>query len=313
MLMLSGRAGIGKTTFFMELGLNMWAHSTSMSLDSKDFIQEVIGSWILIFDEMSAFKKGDHETAKAFITKTNDVFRTPYGRTMQTYPRRAIFAGTTNESEFARESSGMRRFWPLECGTEADHIDIPKLIEWRDQLWAEAFARVQRGEKAYASTPEECEALEVLQSEIVVSDAWQPAVVAWVQSRSVSEINGGFTVAECLEGALKMEPAQQQHGAKCRIGLILRDCFNATSRRVGKQRVTKFFLPVETIADNDVLRERFGREEVMKLINASKLPNKRLSESARVWLGLNTKSLPDLNLEANNEHSEDEWEDGFPY
>lgn len=311
MLVLSGRAGIGKTTFFMELGLNMWAHSTSMTLDSKDFIQEVIGSWIVVFDEMSAFKKADHENAKAFITKTNDVFRTPYGRTMQTYPRRAIFAGTTNESEFARESSGMRRFWPMECGTSADHIDIVKLREWRDQLWAEAFVRIHRGEKAYASTPEECKALEALQAEIVISDAWQPAVVTWVQSRSVSEIQNGFTVAECMEGALKIEPAQQQHGAKCRIGLILRDCFNATSKRVGKKRVTKFFLPVETIAEDEVLREKFGRAEVLKLVNASKLPSTRFSHDARVWLGLDAKSLPDLKIEAFPSQFDDD-EDAIP-
>lgn len=297
MLVLSGRAGIGKTTFFMELGLGVWAHSTSMMLDSKDFMQEVIGSWIVVFDEMSAFKKADHENAKAFITKTNDVFRTPYGRTMQTYPRRAIFAGTTNESEFARESSGMRRFWPMECGMTADHIDIEKLREWRDQLWAEAVARVHRGEKAYASTPAECKALEALQSEIVISDAWQPAVVAWVQARSVSEIQNGFTIAECMEGALKIEAAQQQHGAKCRVGLILRDCFNATSKRVGAKKVTKFFLPVESIAEDEVLREKFGRAEVRKLINASKLPLERFTHDTRVWLGSEQKSLPELKFE----------------
>lgn len=294
MLVLSGRAGIGKTTFFMELGLGVWAHSTSMMLDSKDFMQEVIGSWIVVFDEMSAFKKADHENAKAFITKTNDVFRTPYGRSMQTYPRRAIFAGTTNEEEFARESSGMRRFWPVECGTTADHIDIVKLREWRDQLWAEAVARVHRGEKAYASTPAECKALEALQAEIVISDAWQPAVVSWVQSRSVSEIQNGFTVSECLEGALKIEAAQQQHGAKCRVGLILRDCFNATSKRVGAKKLTKYFIPIESIAEDEVLRAKFGREEVLKLINASKLTLERFTQDTRVWLGSGQKSLPEL-------------------
>lgn len=310
MLVLSGRAGIGKTTFFMELGFNMWAHSTSMMLDSKDFMQEVIGSWIVVFDEMSAFKKADHENAKAFITKTNDVFRAPYGRTMQTYPRRAIFAGTTNENEFARESSGMRRFWPMECGTTADHIDIDKLIGWRDQMWAEAFVRVQRGEKAYASTPEECKALEVLQSEIVISDAWQPAIVAWVQARSVSEINNGFTISECLEGALKIEPGMQQHGAKCRAGLILRDCFKATSKRIGAKKVTKYFLPIETIADDEVLRQRFGREEVLRLINASNLPLTRFSAEARVWLGLDGKTLPEAKPEPQNDQFE-EYE--YPY
>jgi predicted P-loop ATPase len=57
-------------------------------------------------------------------------------------PRRCVFIGTTNESGFLKDSTGARRFWPLDV--EAP-IDVSRITADRDQLWAEAAVLEARG------------------------------------------------------------------------------------------------------------------------------------------------------------------------
>ena len=51
------------------------------------------------------------------------------------------FAGSVNHSSYLRDDSGGRRFWPVACG----RIDVDRLTRDRDQVWAEAKARFERG------------------------------------------------------------------------------------------------------------------------------------------------------------------------
>jgi len=48
--------------------------------------------------------------------------------------RTCIFAGTTNEEEYLKDSTGSRRFWPVKVG----RVDLDSIIADRDQLFAEA-------------------------------------------------------------------------------------------------------------------------------------------------------------------------------
>ena len=66
--------------------------------------------------------------------------RTAYGRTRVDRPRRCIFVATTNEDTYLRDTTGNRRFWPVEVGV----IDLAGVRRDRDHLWAEA-ADVEAG------------------------------------------------------------------------------------------------------------------------------------------------------------------------
>jgi predicted P-loop ATPase len=56
-------------------------------------------------------------------------------------PRHFILIGTTNNSTYLTDSTGGRRFWPI----DVQRFDIEWIREHRDQLWAEACAREAAG------------------------------------------------------------------------------------------------------------------------------------------------------------------------
>jgi predicted P-loop ATPase len=79
---------------------------------------------------------------KLFATKTVDGARPAYGRSRVDRPRRCIFVATTNEDTYLRDTTGNRRFWPVQVGV----IDLAGVRKDRDQLWAEAAAVEAGGE-----------------------------------------------------------------------------------------------------------------------------------------------------------------------
>ena len=102
---------------------------------------------------------------KQFLSKQNDIYRAAYGRRTDKYPRRCVFFGTSNDSEFLKDSTGNRRFWPVDVGRHPAKKSVwDELPEEVDQIWAEAYAYWILGEPLYL--PKEVEALaEAIQEE----------------------------------------------------------------------------------------------------------------------------------------------------
>ena len=83
------------------------------------------------------------DAIRAFITRQVETYRPAYGREEVTEPRRCVFAGSTNKDDWQRDETGGRRFWPIRVG----EIDVEGLSRDRDQLWAEAVALFNAGER----------------------------------------------------------------------------------------------------------------------------------------------------------------------
>lgn len=155
MPILTGKQGIGKSTFLANLGRD-WFTDSLTTFDSKTGAELIQGKWIAEVGELAALKKHEIEVVKQFITRTSDRYRAAYGRRAEDRKRRCVFFGTSNEDEFLSDITGNRRFLPIACGAVK-----PKLNVWEDmpgvvdQLWAEAAVMYRQGTPLYLSAAEE--------------------------------------------------------------------------------------------------------------------------------------------------------------
>ena len=140
MLILQGAQDIGKSTLFEALCPEAkYFSDTRIDLGNKDAdaMLQLQGIWIYEFAEVDTLRGTSNARMKAFITSRTDKFRAPYGRRIQEYPRQCLLAGTANKSDFLRDPTGSRRYWPVRI-PHGMIIDIAGLLKVRDQLWAEA-------------------------------------------------------------------------------------------------------------------------------------------------------------------------------
>ena len=144
-----GRQGLGKSTFLRTLARS-WFSDSFATFDGKDAVESLQGRWIIELAEMTGYSKSAENIIKQFLSRTSDFFRMPFGRRAAEYPRKCVFFGSCNETEFLRDLTGNRRFWPVDVGlshaAKSIWSDLPRDV---DQIWAEAVIRYHAGETLY--------------------------------------------------------------------------------------------------------------------------------------------------------------------
>lgn len=149
MLTLRGRQGLGKSALIAKLG-GLWFSDTFTTMQGKDAYEQVQGVWIMEVGELAGMRKAEAETIKLYISKQVDRFRPAYGRRLQEFPRQCVFIGTTNETQFLRDTTGNRRFWVVDTPNNPTHDMWDELTsETVKQIWAEAVELYNAGEKLY--------------------------------------------------------------------------------------------------------------------------------------------------------------------
>jgi len=144
MLVLEGPQGCGKSSAIRTLSVRdeWYLDNLPMNADAKLIIESTSGKLILEVAELSGMRKADVEGVKSMLSRTSDRARPAYGRLPIERPRRFIMIGSTNSSNYLRDTSGNRRFWPV----HVKKIDTGSLRGELDQLWAEAAQREAQGE-----------------------------------------------------------------------------------------------------------------------------------------------------------------------
>lgn len=175
-LILEGKTSIGKSTVFRVLGGD-WFTDQMPSLESKDSSMQVHAAWIIELAELDVMSRHDVARIKAFLTIKSDVFRPPFGRAVMRYDRQCVFAGTVNHTDYLRDETGNRRFWPVRCADEK--IDIDGLVTNRDQLWAEAVVAYRNSEKWWLENEKVANAE---QEDRMAGDAWDGPVAEYLAS-----------------------------------------------------------------------------------------------------------------------------------
>lgn len=143
MPILTGPGGIGKTLLLTRLGKGeeKWYTSSIQDFKSKDTLMTLQGKWIIEIGELASMYRAEINDLKIFLTQTADDFRPAFGHHVINAPRRCVFCGTSNDTEFLRDVTGDRRYWPIDCGvTEIKYNVYREFTEdIVDQIWAEAY------------------------------------------------------------------------------------------------------------------------------------------------------------------------------
>lgn len=150
-LVFQGKQGIGKTRFFEMLALNSRFFGEGICLDprDKDSIIQATSKWISELGELGSTMKKDMDSVKAFLTKSTDEYRTPYGKASLHYPRMTSFVGTVNDDQFLIDQTGNRRFVTIPLAPNLV-IDYNTQIKPFDalQLWAQIYHIVKDEDKS---------------------------------------------------------------------------------------------------------------------------------------------------------------------
>ena len=158
-LILVGRQALGKTQWFKKLAPDpSWLlEGATLNPSDKDSVKVCVSHWIVELGELgSTFRKADVDQLKAFLTKSKDEIRLPYGRAWSKYQRRTAFYGSVNEREFLVDPTGNRRFWVV----RVNRINFDHGIDMQ-QVWAEVWDEVLAGKQTWFLDGDERERLQV--------------------------------------------------------------------------------------------------------------------------------------------------------
>jgi predicted P-loop ATPase len=185
-LILEGPQGIRKSTALRTIAGEYFTDELA-DLGSKDAAMQTRGVWIIELSELDNLGHAEVARIKAFISRTTDRFRPPYGMRLVESPGQCLFAGTVNHGAYLRDETGGRRFWPVVCG----RIDVDALARDPDQLWAEAKVRFESGSVWWLETPDLVQLAADQQEARYEGDPWEEVIGPWLECResaSVSEI-----------------------------------------------------------------------------------------------------------------------------
>lgn len=191
-----GPQGARKSTAVKAL-FDPWFSDELADLGSKDAAMQTRGVWGIEVSELDAMSRAEVSKIKAFITRTADRFRPPYGSRIIESPRSCVFWGTTNADGYLKDETGGRRFWPVKVGK----IDIDRLQNDRDQLWAEAVVLFDANFPWWITKSEIQAVAECHQQARYVGDPWDRAIADYVESTTTN----GVTVDQVLRLALGLE------------------------------------------------------------------------------------------------------------
>lgn len=141
MLIIEGEQGLGKSSALRALAGEWFTDQIAKDLSSVAASQALQGKWIVELSELSSLRKSEVEDVKAFVSRQKDYYRKPYARLLEDIPRQCILAGTTNKTDWLKDDTGGRRFWPF----YATKTNLALIREQRDHLWAEALWQYRQG------------------------------------------------------------------------------------------------------------------------------------------------------------------------
>lgn len=192
MPILDGKQGIGKSTLVSLLCPPSYFDDNLKTMGSnKDDLIKLHRAWIVEIGELEAMLNTSLDQTKAFLSATSDNYRAPYGRLVERHPRKNMFIGTVNRSEYLHDLTGNRRFYPIHCEKEkaiktipnpsdANNADILQILAEAKVLYDQGhplflpneLEKIAHDKQAEAMTLDPQAELMIEYSELLVPDDW---------------------------------------------------------------------------------------------------------------------------------------------
>jgi len=195
-----------------------------------DLARKMRGKVIAEIAELRGLHTREREAILAFITRTHEEWVPKFKEFTTTFPRRLVFFGSTNHTEFLDDSTGYRRWLPFTAGK----VDVEGIKRVREQLWAEAaYVFVLDGVRWQDA--ERLARAEHAQHEI--GDSWEATIGAWLDrpgpDGSVEPAQWDYvTTHAVLTEALGFEAKNIRRGDEMRAAAALvRMGYRAAARR----------------------------------------------------------------------------------
>ncbi len=258
---LLGDFTITHNSSLLEALFGPYYADAAIALGDKDSKMLASAAWGIELPDMASFKRSEQNALKAFFAARHDTMRVPYGRSIISFPRRCVFATTTNDDEYLSDPTGNRRYWPVRC----TKVDLAALIADRDQIWAQAM-HIYRASETCSDCAASTDTVwgqrprcaehrwwpsqklsEIAKGETEKrqdEDLWAPTVRAWLANPIAGDVTGlrrnektvDITTANCLVYAIGKPLGQCSHFDKIRVGKIFRQEGYAISKLHRGQR-----------------------------------------------------------------------------
>ena len=251
---LVGAQGVGKSMFARNLvPQDLFAEITTPLDKLTTEPNRLHVAWIIELPEIDAyFQVRNIENFKNLVTTRVDETRLAYDRLPSKLARRFVLIGTTNRNQFLVDSTGNRRFVPIEIGN-GFRIPWKQLIDERDSLWSAAVRDWKAGDSYEFTSGEIAELSEYIQ-EFGDPDPWQHKISEFVDHRQ--EVK----VSEILEHGLQLDYKQQGRKESRRVTEVMQSLgwrrINTT--RDGKSvRLWKRTTPLPTLEKENTENSSF--------------------------------------------------------
>ena len=169
---------------------------------------------------------------KSFLSQETDVFRVPYGKVTEAFPRRGIIVGSTNRHDgFLVDETGNRRFWIVKLGAGINienPIDIDGLIKERNQIWAAAVLAYKNGETTYLTKENEVRVNEE-NLDYLIESPWKSVIQSFCDTPS--NYHRDLTTEVVLTEAIEKPIERQTRYDQMQVATILKNLGYEKKRR----------------------------------------------------------------------------------
>jgi predicted P-loop ATPase len=218
---LTGDQGARKSSFWAVLGGAFYSASLG-DISDKDDLLKLHRSWIMEWAELDHITGRKHAgQVKSFLSQGTDMFRVPYGKAVEEFPRRGIIVGSTNRATgFLQDETGNRRFWviPTTC-TESNPIDTATLAAERDAILSAAVHAYRAGKLNYLP-PDLAQQVSQENENYQLEHPWASPIRLWL-SKPKTQLEP-ITTERALKEAVERPTERQTRADQMAVADILR-------------------------------------------------------------------------------------------